>query len=169
MARRDPAQVCNPRFARMYARLSEQESAEQLGHRRETLAGLNGRVVEIGAGNGRNFGFYPPEVREVVAVEPEPYLRALATDAAREASAEVQVVDAVAASLPLADGSFDAAVVSLVLCSVPDQGDALRELLRVLRPERAAIAEGEHRAQRLAFGVHVLEEAQLAAWPQDPE
>ena len=118
----------------MYARLSEQESAEQLGHRRETLAGLNGRVVEIGAGNGRNFGFYPPEVREVVAVEPEPYLRALATDAAREASAEVQVVDAVAASLPLADGSFDAAVVSLVLCSVPDQGDALRELLRVLRP-----------------------------------
>src|SRR3954451_2367396 len=100
MARRDPVQVCHPRFARMYARLSERESEEQVGHRRETLAGLRGRVVEIGAGNGRNFGFYPAEVREVVAVEPEPTLRALATRAAAEAGAEIHVVDAVAASLP---------------------------------------------------------------------
>ena len=134
MSRSGPTQVCHPRFARMYARLSEQESEEQIGHRRETLAGLSGRVVEIGAGNGRNFGFYPPEVRHVVAAEPEPYLRARATEAASTASVEVQVVDAVAASLPFADASFDAAVASLVLCSVPDQGDALRELLRVLRP-----------------------------------
>src|ERR1044072_3407215 len=98
MGRRDPAQeVCHPRFARMYARLSERESAEQIGHRRETLAGLSGRIVEIGAGNGRNFGFYPAEVREVVAVEPEPTLRALAMEAAPHASAEGPAVDAVAA------------------------------------------------------------------------
>ncbi len=127
-------EVSNPRFARLYARMSEREGAEQVGQRRETLAGLRGRVVEVGAGNGRNFGFYPPEVAEVVAVEPEPYLRALAIEAATRASVRVEVVDGVAAPLPLGDGSVDAAVACLVLCSVPDQRAALSELRRVLRP-----------------------------------
>ncbi len=114
--------------------MSERESAEQVGHRRDTLAGLRGRVVEIGAGNGRNFGFYPAGVSEVVAVEPEPYLRALAQQAATRAPVTVTVVDAVAGALPLEDASCDAAVACLVLCSVPDQAAALAELRRVLRP-----------------------------------
>ena len=114
--------------------MSERESAEQVGHRRDTLAGLRGRVVEIGAGNGRNFGFYPAGVSEVVAVEPEPYLRALAQQAATRAPVTVSVVDAVAGALPLEDASCDAAVACLVLCSVPDQAAALAELRRVLRP-----------------------------------
>jgi ubiquinone/menaquinone biosynthesis C-methylase UbiE len=91
-------------------------------------------VVEIGAGNGRNFAFYPPGVREVVAVEPEPYLRALAAEAAGSANVEVRVIDGLAESLPLDDESFDAAVACLMLCSVPDQRAALDELCRVLRP-----------------------------------
>jgi ubiquinone/menaquinone biosynthesis C-methylase UbiE len=128
------ARVRNPLFARAYARASERESAEQIGQRRETLAGLSGRVVELGAGNGRNFCFYPPEVGEVVAVEPEPYLRALAVRAARDAAVDVQVLDGVAGSLPLDDDSCDAAVACLVLCSVPDQRAALSDLRRVLRP-----------------------------------
>ena len=130
-----PETVRNPLFARLYARVSERESAEQVEHRRETLAGLRGRVIEIGAGNGRNFGFYPADVSEVVAVEPESYLRARAGEAAARAPLSIDVVDAVAGALPFQDASFDAAVACLVLCTVPDQQAALAELRRVLRPD----------------------------------
>ena len=126
--------VRNPLFARLYARLSERESADQVANRRETLAGLRGRVVELGAGNGRNFGFYPATVDEVVAVEPEPYLRARALEAAARARVRVTVVDAAAGELPFEDASFDAAVACLVLCTVPDPAAALEDLRRVLRP-----------------------------------
>jgi len=126
--------VRHPLFARLYARVSEREPAEQVEHRRETLAGLSGRVVEVGAGNGRNFGFYPATVAEVVAVEPEPYLHALAVQAAARAPVTVSVVGAVAGELPFEAASFDAAVACLVLCTVPDQAAALHELRRVLRP-----------------------------------
>ncbi len=123
----------HPRFARVYpavaARADERGAA---GHRRRLVEGLAGRVVEVGAGNGRNFVHYPPGVTEVVAIEPEPTLRALAEGAA--AAVPVRVLDGVAEDLPFADGELDAAVVSLVLCSVPDQGRALAEIRRVLRP-----------------------------------
>jgi ubiquinone/menaquinone biosynthesis C-methylase UbiE len=97
-------------------------------------AGLTGRVVELGAGNALNFPHYPASVTEVVAVEPEDYLRALAEEAAAAAPITANVVDAVADHLPFADGSFDAAVASLVLYSIPDQARALAELHRVVRP-----------------------------------
>lgn len=125
----------HPLFARFYERFSQ--GAEKRGladKRRNVLAGLHGRVVEVGAGNGLNFAQYPPEVDEVVAVEPEPYLRARAAERAREAVVRVNVVDGTAEALPLEDASVDAAVVSLVLCSVPDQAAALEELRRVLKP-----------------------------------
>jgi SAM-dependent methyltransferase len=128
------AKVRHPLFARMYTRMSEREPAEQIEHRRETLRGLAGRVLELGAGNGRNFAHYPPAVTQVVAVEPEPYLRARALASAATAPVPVEVVDCVADSLPFEESSFDAAVASLVLCTVPDQDRALAELLRVLRP-----------------------------------
>jgi SAM-dependent methyltransferase len=67
-------------------------------------------------------------------VEPEPYLRGLAEVAARQAPVSVRVVDGSADALPAADASADAAVASLVLCSVPDQARALAELHRMLRP-----------------------------------
>jgi ubiquinone/menaquinone biosynthesis C-methylase UbiE len=126
--------VRHPIVARMYARLSERaEETGQADHRRRLLDGVTGRVVEIGAGNGLNFRHYPPGAAEVVAVEPEPYLRALAEEEARRAPVPVTVVDAVAQQLPFDDGSFDVAVASLVLCEVPDQAAALAELHRVLR------------------------------------
>lgn len=82
-----------------------------------------------------NFGHYPDSVTEVVAVEPEPYLRARAHEAAEYASVPITVVDGTASQIPLADASVDVGVASLVLCSVGDQTSALKELGRVIRPE----------------------------------
>lgn len=129
------ATVRHPLFARMYARLADQFEERGAGELRdEALAGLSGRVVEVGAGTGINFGHYPGTVTEVVAVEPEPYLREIASRAADAAPPLVTVVEGVADALPLDDVSCDAGVASLVLCSVPDQAVALGELLRVIRP-----------------------------------
>jgi ubiquinone/menaquinone biosynthesis C-methylase UbiE len=130
--RRGPAH--HPRFARCFARLSQTMEPGVAPYRKELLAGLSGRVVEIGAGNGLNFPHYPATVSEIVAVEPEPYLRDLAVAAARGISVPVRVVDGTAESLPAAEASFDAGVASLVLCSVYDQPRALSELFRVIRP-----------------------------------
>jgi ubiquinone/menaquinone biosynthesis C-methylase UbiE len=126
--------VRHPVFARVYQRLSRLMEREVGEHRDELLARLSGRVLEIGAGNGMNFPHYPPAVDEVVALEPEAYLRERAEQAAREAPVRVSVGDAAAYPLPLEPPSFDAAVASLVLCTVPDQAKALAELRRVLKP-----------------------------------
>jgi SAM-dependent methyltransferase len=130
--RRGP--VRHPRFARCFAQLSQTMEPGVAAHRKELLEGLSGRVVEIGAGNGLNFPHYPATVSEIVAVEPEPYLRELAVAAARRIGIPVQVVAGTAESLPAADASFDAGVASLVLCSVYDQPRALAELFRAVRP-----------------------------------
>ncbi|MFF8606507.1 class I SAM-dependent methyltransferase [Streptomyces sp. NPDC015346] len=128
--------VHHPLFARFYARFSV--SADEKGGigplRTELLSGLSGRVIEIGAGNGLNFAHYPRTVSEVVAIEPERHLRRLAVDAALRADVPVDVVPGAAEALPVKSEAFDAAVVSLVLCSVRDVPRALAELHRVLRP-----------------------------------
>jgi ubiquinone/menaquinone biosynthesis C-methylase UbiE len=127
--------ISHPIFARFYARMSTQmERGGMAGHRRRMLDGLTGEVIEIGAGNGLNFAHYPPQVTRVLAVEPDPHLRALAERQAARATVPIEVVDGVADRLPAGDGAFDAVVVSLVLCSVPDQRRALAEIRRVLRP-----------------------------------
>jgi ubiquinone/menaquinone biosynthesis C-methylase UbiE len=125
--------VSHPIFARFYAWASPRMERAGFGERRDQLLdGLAGRVIEVGAGNGMNFAHYPPEVTRVVAVEPEPRLRALAE--AAKAAVSIEVVDGTADRLPADDASFDAAVASLVLCSVPDVPAALAEIRRVLRP-----------------------------------
>ncbi len=131
-----PTDISHPLFARMWTLLLSPgaEHAGMAEHRDELLAGLDGRVIEVGAGNGLNFRHYPAAVTEVVALEPEPYLRRRAERAAAAAPVSVTVVAGVADALPAEDGGFDAGVASLVLCSVPDQAAALRELRRVIRP-----------------------------------
>jgi ubiquinone/menaquinone biosynthesis C-methylase UbiE len=131
----EPQEVSHPFFARAYLWLSvKEEEAGRAEHRDQALAGLSGRVIELGAGNGLNFAHYPATVSEVVAVEPEPVLREHAQRAAAEAPVRVSVVDGVADALPVEDHSMDGAIASLVLCSVPDQATALAEVRRVLRP-----------------------------------
>lgn len=127
--------VRHPIFARIFVRTSktmEREGAAD--HRRRMLAGLAGRVIEVGAGSGLNFAHYPPGVTEVLAVEPEPYLREEARRSAARAPVQVTIVDGVAERLPAGDGEFDAAIASLVLCSVADQQAVLTEMRRVIRP-----------------------------------
>lgn len=130
------SEIKRTRFARWYIRGSETaERRGATGHRQRLLAGLSGSVVEVGAGNGLNFAHYPESVTDVVAVEPEPTMRAEAERVAATAPVAVRVVPGLADELPLEDESVDAAVASLVLCSVPDQARALAEIRRVLRPD----------------------------------
>ncbi|HYI99310.1 MAG TPA: methyltransferase domain-containing protein [Thermoleophilaceae bacterium] len=155
--------VRHPIFARLYMLTAPSAEGE---YRRELLAGLTGQVIEVGAGHGLNFAFYPEAIERVLAVEPEPLMRKAAAKAAADAPVAVEVVDGVAGRLPTADASVDAAVASLVLCSVPDQQQALAELHRVIRPGgelrfyEHVIAQGTipRRLQRLAdatFWPHV--------------
>lgn len=146
-------------FSRVYAAASERMELVGMSElRTELLTALGGDVVEIGAGNGMNFGHYPPAVTSVLAVEPEPHLRRLATQAAQAAPAPVTVRPGTAEALPLADRSVDAAVLCLVMCSLPDRTAALAEVRRVLRPggvlrfleHTVAGTAGLRRVQRIA-------------------
>ncbi|QNS07552.1 class I SAM-dependent methyltransferase [Streptomyces xanthii] len=126
--------VRHPWFARFYARFSVRAEPAMAPVRRELLDGLSGRVLEVGAGNGLNFGNYPAAVSEVVAIEPERELRALAVEAALRAEVPVDVVPGAAEALPVKSEAYDAVVVCLVLCSVRDVERSLSEVRRVLRP-----------------------------------
>lgn len=127
--------VRHPVFARVFPALSRaMEAGGMATHRAHLQAGLAGRVIEVGAGTGASFRHYPAAVTGVLAVEPEPRLRRLAAVAARTAPVPITVTDGLASALPAADASYDAAAVGCVLCTVPDQAAALREIRRVLRP-----------------------------------
>jgi ubiquinone/menaquinone biosynthesis C-methylase UbiE len=149
-----PGPVHHPIFARCYARVGHLMDAEIGDHRRRLLAGLTGRVLEVGAGNGLNFPHYPAAVTEVLAIEPEPYLRRQALAAARQAPVPIRVVAGAAEALPAPDGAIDMVVASLVLCTVADLDQALAETRRVLRP-----------GGRLRFYEHVrASDPRLARW-----
>jgi protein-L-isoaspartate O-methyltransferase len=125
--------VDNPFFARVWTFLSRHETEAIKRLRRENLAGLSGRVLEVGAGTGTNFGLYPKTVTEVIAVEPEPRLADLAQAAAAVAPVPVTVrTDAVEDFS--GESPFDAVVCSLVLCSVEKPEAVLRQLHSMLRP-----------------------------------
>ncbi|WP_030197078.1 class I SAM-dependent methyltransferase [Streptomyces sp. NRRL S-87] len=96
--------------------------------------GLAGEVVEIGFGTGHNVPFYPPEVTAVSAVEPSEVSWRLAADRVRVSTVPVQRAGLDGQYLPFEDGSFDAALSTWTLCTIPDPDAALRELRRVLRP-----------------------------------
>jgi ubiquinone/menaquinone biosynthesis C-methylase UbiE len=157
--------INHPTFARIYTRVAAY--AEQRGgaeHRRSLLAGLSGRVIEVGAGAGANFKHYPSTVTQVVAVEPEPHLRAQAQRAADRASTPVEVLDADAESLPGPDARFDAGVVSLVLCTVPDQARALAELFRVIAPG-GELRFYEHVVSERPWEARMQKLADATFWP----
>lgn len=102
-------------------------------HRAQLVEGLDGRVLEIGCGNGSNFAYYAAAAT-VTATDHSEHMLKQARRAAEDAGATIEVRSADAMELPFEDESFDAAVSALVLCSVPDQARAFAELRRVLRP-----------------------------------
>jgi ubiquinone/menaquinone biosynthesis C-methylase UbiE len=144
--------VQNPLFARFFHRFCGRDRGNgERDLRVELLGGATGRVAEIGAGNGINFPHYPPGVAEVIAVEPEPYLRTQAEKAAAAAPVPVRVVQGLADELELEPASVDAVVACGVLCSVPDQSAALAEFRRVLRPGGELRFYEHVRSQRPGF------------------
>lgn len=158
--------VHHPLFARFYARFSVQADLKGgvAAHREALLEGLSGRVIEIGAGNGLNFAHYPGTVSEVVAIEPERHLRQLATEAALRAGVPVDVAPGAAEALPVKSEAFDAAVASLVLCTVRDLPRSLQELYRVLRPggELRFFEHGRAPGRAMATAQRGLD---LTVWP----
>jgi ubiquinone/menaquinone biosynthesis C-methylase UbiE len=157
--------VRHPLFARFYARLSAaMEAAGVADHRDKLLAGLTGSVLEVGAGSGLNFGHYPQTVTSVLAVEPEPHLREIAGRAARQAAVPITVIDGTAELLPAGDGSVDAVVASLMLCSVADQSVALAEMRRVLRPG-GELRFMEHVSAESSGQLRIQQLADATVWP----
>jgi ubiquinone/menaquinone biosynthesis C-methylase UbiE len=128
-------QLSRPLFARVQAWTAAiEERRGGAARRRQLLDGLSGSVLEVGAGSGVSFPYYPTAVTKLVAVEPERSLRERAGRAAEDASVSVQVVDGIAERLPVADSSVDAVVLAGVLCSVEVPERALAEVARVLKP-----------------------------------
>lgn len=125
--------VDNPLFARIWTSMAGHETEAVRRLRRENLGGLTGRVLEVGAGTGTNFAFYPTTVDEVVAIEPERRLARLAREAARHAPVPVTVSGDTVEHYRTTE-PFDAVVCSLVLCSIEDPETVLRQLFSALRP-----------------------------------
>lgn len=122
----------HPFFARMWTVMSAHETPLLRRLRGENLAGLSGRVLEVGAGTGTNFAYYPEAVAQVVALEPEARLAPVAREAAAATLVPITVIESTIETMPATE-PFDAVVCSLVLCSVADPDAVLRQLNSVLK------------------------------------
>lgn len=156
----------HPVFARVYGKVAElAEGRGGAEHRRRLLSGLSDRVIEVGAGSGANFAHYPSTVSEVLAIEPDGYLRERAQEAASAAPVPITVIDGTADQLPGDRASFDAGVAALVLCTVPDQAQALAELLRVIRPG-GELRFYEHVVSKRPWEARFQRLADATLWPR---
>jgi SAM-dependent methyltransferase len=136
--------------------------------RARLLSGASGRLLVVGLGPGHDLDHLPPAVTSVVAVEPSGPMRHAAAgrvDAARARGLEVDVLDAVAESLPLDDGSVDAVLTALVLCSVDDLAASVGETHRVLRPG-GTLHVLEHVAAEAGTRTAALQRAVAPVWPR---
>jgi ubiquinone/menaquinone biosynthesis C-methylase UbiE len=137
----------------LYDFASRKAEKGELGERRtDLLSGLEGEVLEIGAGTGLNLPHYENAIR-VVAVEPDTSMASRLRKRITAAKIPVEIVSGSAESLPFPDGSFHTVVATFVFCSVKDPAAALTEIRRVLAPEG-----------RLVVLEHVRGEAGLGRW-----
>jgi ubiquinone/menaquinone biosynthesis C-methylase UbiE len=134
------------------------EATEEAGLREmrgELLKRARGRVLELGSGTGLNLELYPHEGLDIlVLTEPDPHMAKQLRTRAKELCPGAELLEVGAEKLPFEDDSFDTIVVTLVLCTVPDQPAALKEISRVLDP-----------AGQLLFLEHVRSpDPSLAKW-----
>ncbi|MBT2695245.1 class I SAM-dependent methyltransferase [Bacillus sp. ISL-55] len=102
--------------------------------RKKIVSGLQGKVLEIGAGTGANFPYYSKvKVDQLVTLEPNPYMLDQAKRRAKEFELPVEFHQGMAETLPFNDGEFDTVVATLVLCSVNDPQKAFQEMRRVCK------------------------------------
>jgi ubiquinone/menaquinone biosynthesis C-methylase UbiE len=133
------------------------KSVEEAGlreMRRGLLREARGRTIDIGSGTGANLDLYPEQVSDLVMAEPDPHMARQLRHKLAKADRAVEFVEAGAERLPFEDSSFDTAVFTLVLCTVPDPRAALAEVARILKP-----------GGRMLFLEHVrAQDPQLARW-----
>jgi ubiquinone/menaquinone biosynthesis C-methylase UbiE len=141
-------------FAALYDSLFKAvEEAGLREMRRELLSEAKGRTIDIGSGTGANLDLYPPPV-ELTMAEPDPHMARQLRHKLASSDRKAEFVEAGAESLPFEGSSFDTAVFTLVLCTVPNPTAALTEVARILRP-----------GGRMLFLEHVRsEDARLARW-----
>jgi len=108
--------------------------ADNTPHRERVCAGLHGDVVEMGFGSGLNVPYYATDVRSVAAIEPSDLAWKMAGTLVAASPARVERSGLDGQSLLFDDGSFDTALSTWTLCTIPDLGAALSEVRRVLRP-----------------------------------
>ncbi len=124
----------HPIFAALYDIVQRPAEKKFLrSHRAYLAGGASGRVLDVGSGTGLNFAYYSSEA-EIVGIEPDPYMLRRAQARADRLGRHVKLLGDGAEQLPFPDGSFDAAVATLVFCTIADPERALGELRRVLRP-----------------------------------
>jgi ubiquinone/menaquinone biosynthesis C-methylase UbiE len=145
-------------FARFYDRALKATEENGLGAMRASLLGdARGRVVEIGAGTGVNLELYGTQVEDLTLVEPDVHMGARLRErleSREDDGLPTRLLAAPAEAIPVADDTFDTAVATLVLCTIPDPVAAIAELARVLKP-----------GGRLLFIEHVRsDDADRARW-----
>ncbi|MEZ5541403.1 MAG: methyltransferase domain-containing protein [Pseudomonadota bacterium] len=144
-------------MARFYdATMQQMEAATLAAWRAELLGRISGDVIEIGSGTGANLAYYSDRVASLTLTEPDRHMCTMLGNRLRAApDCWHTLVQAAAADLPFGDNRFDAAVITLVLCSVDDQRRTLAEIRRVLKP-----------GGRIYFIEHVLarQEPRLIKW-----
>ena len=143
----------HPFFARMWTMMSAHEAGVMKKLRKENLAGLTGRVLEVGAGTGTNFEFYPDTVTEVVALEPETRLAPHAKQAAAAAPVPVTVIESTIETMPPTE-PFDAVGIAddHVVADADDsgvEGTAAEVVDHHQRPSLHPTSVGDRRGDRL--------------------
>ena len=134
-AKQRPANQGHRWFAARYDAIIRPGERKLFSKVRPRLVGdLSGSVLEVGAGTGLNFVYYPGAAH-VIATEPDPFMRQRAEDRIPSAAAKLELHDANAEELPFDDASFDHVVATLVFCTVPDARRGFSEIRRVLKPD----------------------------------